>query len=141
MIRKWIVCGTHYDTPLPGYKERVFRVLDKELQLVTAFSAKDEEVKLVIITGGCKNSADEYAIEWAEANGFPHVEHMGAPGRNLKRNIEMIENEGPSLVYAFWDGYSYGTCFTIAHAVRNKREINIIDIPKREAQRPEKPLI
>lgn len=89
-----------------------------EVQGVDSFGEFD------IIEGCCKNSADEFAEGWAEVMGFAVEHHPATKGSYLKRNMEMVAK--CDEVLAFWDGYSYGTAFTIAHAVAQGKSVRIV---------------
>ncbi len=82
-----------------------------------------------IIEGCCPDSADVWAEEWATENNIPIQHHPATAGNYLKRNIEMCLKA--SLVIAFWDAWSYGTCFTIAQATARKIPVIVIKINKR----------
>jgi hypothetical protein len=113
IFKKLLVCGTRNKI----YKEHVFGVLE----ILTQKQKPD-----VIIEGCCPNSADAYAEEWANKNNVPLDHYPSTEGNYLKRNLEMIEKcDG---VIAFWDGYSYGTCFVIAHAIKSGKRVVIFDI-------------
>jgi hypothetical protein len=121
---KWLVCGSRMKT---HYKDVVFKELDSCIEI---FKDKEKGKPEVIITGACPNSADEYAEEWAKNNGVRIMSFPSTAGNYLMRNIEMINtlNANNGVVFAFWDQYSHGTCHTIAHAMRKKIPVIIIDI-------------
>jgi hypothetical protein len=77
-----------------------------------------------IIEGCCANSADAVAERWAIKNNVKVHHHPAIPGKYLKRNIQMVEE--CDMVYAFWDGFSYGTAQTIAQAVRLNKPVKVI---------------
>jgi hypothetical protein len=79
-----------------------------------------------IIEGCCPNSADAYAEEYAKYNNI-NIRHFPSEPRNyLKRNIEMVQE--CDMILAFWDGYSYGTAFTIARGVMNNKKVKVVNI-------------
>ena len=87
----------------------------------------------LVIEGCCKNSADEYAEDWIKEmsdgtveGAYPIKHYPGQQGTYLKRNIEMVRK--CDKVIAFWDGYSYGTAHTIAQAVLNGKEVEVIKV-------------
>jgi len=127
---KWLVCGTHFtrlDTSLlNNYRNKVFEFLDKALRDNRAIYGADWKPEC-IIEGECPNSADVFAKEWAEKNGVAVKPFPAENGGHLRRNIEMV-NENPSDVFAYWNGFSYGSAFTIARAVAKGIPVTIIKI-------------
>jgi hypothetical protein len=109
--KNWLICGTRKK----GYKELVFTKLNE-------MSDKPQS----IIEGCCPDSADSYAEEWAKQNNIPIQHHPATSGNYLRRNIEMIEKA--DLVICFWNGYSYGSCHTVAQAVLKNKPVIIISI-------------
>jgi len=119
---KILICGTR--SKMEDYKELVWKILNENIYYED-----------IIIEGCCQNSADQYAEEWQggqkEVKGCnvkcTKIKHFPATSGNyLKRNIEMIKEA--DKVFAFWDGFSYGTAHTIAHAVRKGIPVTIIDL-------------
>ena len=111
---KLLVCGTRRE----GYREIVWEQLD--------ISLKHFGAELEIIEGCCPDSADDYAEDWAKVSKVKIRHFPSHSGNYLKRNIEMVNVcDG---VLAFWDGYSYGTCHTIAQAILNNKKVKIIRI-------------
>jgi hypothetical protein len=114
-MNKVLICGTRTKE---SYKELVFDTLKCHLH-------KDD----IIIEGCCKNSADEYAEEYARENNI-EIEHFPADSGNyLKRNIEMVNDS--NIVIAFWDGWSYGTAHTIATAVMKNKTVVVVKYDRR----------
>ena len=124
MSDAWLVCGTRGK----GYEDLVFEKLDKLFRNKKACSVKGSDWKPSIIEGCCPDSADSYAEKWAEREGIVINHFPSTSGNYLKRNIEMV-NEA-TLVIAFWDGFSYGTAHTIAHAVMKKIPVIIYKLKK-----------
>ena len=123
MIENWLICGTRKK----GYKEIVFRELDRVLYDKRALASKKLDFKPnTIIEGCCPDSADVYAEEWANKNNIEIQHHPSTSGNYLSRNVEMVKKA--TLVIAFWDGYSYGTAHTIANAVKRNIPVEIINI-------------
>lgn len=127
---KWIVCGTRIKNN-PKYKGVVFRELDR------IYGAHQELIdkglwKLdCIIQGECKDSADVYARQWAWDKGIRVVGFPGSKGNYLTRNVEMVaELKDDDELFAFWNGYSYGTAQTIGQAIMQGRTVNIVDLFK-----------
>jgi hypothetical protein len=87
---------------------------------------RDELKSFEIIEGCCPNSADTYAEKWAILNGINVIHFPSKSGEYLKRNIEMVELA--DRVIAFWDNFSYGTCHTIATAIRYNKPVEIIKV-------------
>ena len=79
-----------------------------------------------IIEGCCPKSADIIAEEWAKQNKIKVNHFPSTIGNYLKRNIEMVNLADEVL--CFWDKFSYGTCHTIAHAVKKGIPIKIIEV-------------
>ena len=79
-----------------------------------------------LVSGACKDSADEYAEEYCRTKNIPIKSFPGEKGTFLKRNIEMVQYCDEIL--AFWDGFSYGTAHTIATAGVYNKSIRIIKI-------------
>jgi hypothetical protein len=113
ILQNWLICGTRKK----GYKALVFAKLNELI--------KDNKPNS-IIEGCCPNSADAYAEEWANENGIEIQHHPSTTGNYLRRNIEMVSK--CSLVICFWDGFSYGSCHTVAQAVMKGKPVVIIDI-------------
>jgi hypothetical protein len=112
----WLICGTRKK----GYRQLVFDKLNEIVE-------HNADIKPVsIIEGCCPDSADFYAEEWANDLGIKIQHHPSNPGNYLKRNIEMVGK--CDLVIAFWDGFSYGTCHTIAQAVLQNKPVIIIKL-------------
>ena len=109
---KILICGTRKK----GYEKVVNAVLNEE---------KDKK-EFEIVEGCCPNSADEYAERWAEKNKIKVHHFPSTSGNYLKRNIEMVEFADE--VIAFWDKMSYGSCHTIATAVRLNKPVRVIKI-------------
>jgi len=82
--------------------------------------------ELLIIEGCCKDSADEYAEQWAERHDVPIKHYPSKAGNFLKRNVEMVKEA--QEVLAFWDGWSYGTAHTIAQAVLHYKDVHVIPL-------------
>jgi hypothetical protein len=115
---KLLVCGTRKK----GYKDIVFRELDKLL-------TNDNYIKPIdIIEGCCPDSADEYAEAWGQQADSKIYHFPSTSGNYLQRNIEMVEL--CDEVLCFWDNFSYGSCHTIATAVRLGKPVKIIDISR-----------
>lgn len=108
----WLICGTRKK----GYKELVFKELNK----------LKSNKPTSIIEGCCPDSADEYAENWVIKRGLKIHHFPSHSGNYLKRNIEMVDLADE--VIAFWDGFSYGTCHTIATAVLKNKPVKIIKI-------------
>jgi hypothetical protein len=115
-MKKILICGT--------------RVLPNRSYAVAVVNELDFRVAAgcTIIHGACPNSADEYADTWAKANNIPVQAFPGRTGNYLARNIEMVA-QADELI-AFFDGFSYGTSHTIAHAVKKGIPIKIISVKK-----------
>jgi hypothetical protein len=122
-LEKWLICGTQMKE---NYKDKVFKFLDKALLDNRALYGNDWKPEC-ILEGECPNSADIYAREWAEKKGIDVKPFPAKTGGHLRRNVKMI-NENPSDVFAFWNGYSYGTAHTIARAVDKGISVTIIRI-------------
>ena len=109
-ILKILICGTRKK----GYDKLVRAKLN----------SIEEEFE--IIHGDCKDSADVYAQKWAWGNEVKEEPYPSTPGNYLKRNIEMVKV--CDKVIAFWDKFSYGTCFVISRAFILGKPIEIVDI-------------
>jgi hypothetical protein len=84
-----------------------------------------------IIHGGCANSADELAGQFAHERDITEIVYKPnweAHGRSagFRRNQEMVQLEDADLVVAIWDGKSKGTEHTIRLAVQEDIPVHII---------------
>ena len=119
---KILVCGTRKK----GYEQLVINELNilfgesEELSWNSIYGEGE------IIEGCCPDSADEYAENWVIKRGLKIHHFPSHSGNYLKRNIEMVDLADE--VIAFWDGFSYGTCHTIATAVLKNKPVKIIKI-------------
>jgi len=84
--------------------------------------------KFTIVHGDCPNSADEQAQKWADEHGVETLRFPSTSGNYLKRNIEMVSIS--DKVVAFWDGWSYGTCHTIAQGVLKGVTVDVVKVRK-----------
>jgi predicted Rossmann fold nucleotide-binding protein DprA/Smf involved in DNA uptake len=83
-----------------------------------------------IISGGARG-IDAIAENWAKKNGIktlifrPEYDkyNKGAP---LKRNRTIVENA--DIIYAFWDGRSRGTKYTIDYARNKQKDVRVIKV-------------
>ena len=114
---KILICGTRKK----GYGWLVRQELDK-----IRLSCDVRWLDFEIVEGCCPDSADEYAENWAKYYEIKVHHFPSTSGNYLKRNIEMVEFADE--VIAFWDNFSYGTCHTIATAVRLNKPVRIINI-------------
>lgn len=112
-MKNYLICGTRKK----GYG-LIVRIKLNEL--------KDKETTFEITEGCCPDSADEYAEKWAIENNIKVHHFPSNSGNYLKRNIKMVNIADE--VIAFWDGFSYGTAHTIAHATIKNIPINIINL-------------
>jgi hypothetical protein len=118
---KLLVCGTQTKKDYSKLVSTTLTFFYETLKQLTT-----EPFELIIIHGGCPDSADVYAEAWAEEQGIISKSFLANKGTYLKRNIEMVKEA--DCVIAYWDKYSYGTCFTIAHAVLKGIKVDIYDI-------------
>jgi hypothetical protein len=116
MAIKILVCGSRES---PRTRDDYAKIVWEKLE--------PYQGNLEIVEGCCPNSADEYAERWAEKNNIKVNHFPATEGNHLKRNIEMLNNN-ITYILAFWDGYSYGTAFTIAHAVEMNIPVEVINI-------------
>jgi ATP-dependent protease HslVU (ClpYQ) peptidase subunit len=114
-MTKVLICGTR--GKFKDYRDLVRDVL----------GGLNQET-LEIVEGCCKNSADEYAEEYAEENEIKIHHCPATEGTYIKRNVEMVDF--CDEVIAFWNGYSYGTAQTIAQAVMKKKHVWIIELER-----------
>jgi hypothetical protein len=115
-MKNILICGTRV-SPEKSYAVAVANELDGVLCS-----------QITIIHGACPNSADEYADLWAKSKGIGILAFPATSGNYLARNIEMVAQA--DRLIAFWDGWSYGTAHTIAHAAEKGIPINIIMVKK-----------
>lgn len=120
---KLLVCGTRGLKCKASVAEKLS---DKYNAWMSLCTSKEEE--FVIVHGACPNSADEYAEEWAKVHGVKTEPYAANSGNYLKRNIEMVT--ACNQVFAFWDGFSYGTAHTIAHAAKQRKPTAIFTYTK-----------
>jgi len=114
-----LVCGTQ--KKIKGYEDLVHTAL-------ALFQGALIPGELELIEGCCKDSADEYAETYAKQLGVKIQHHPSTKGNYLKRNIEMVKE--CDSVLCFWDGFSYGSCHTVATAVMNNKPVKIIRLEK-----------
>lgn len=91
-------------------------------------------INLEIIEGCCPDSPDVIAEAWAKDNNLKCHHYPATSGNYLKRNIEMVE--ACDRVLCIWDGYSYGSCHTIANAVMLHKPVTIIHLDKNKGVIP-----
>jgi hypothetical protein len=87
--------------------------------------------EIVIVSGGCKGSADELSERYAAEKGIKteiYLPEYGKYGRvaPLKRNKTIMQNS--DKVICFWDGVSRGTLNAIGHAKDLELPIKIVKI-------------
>ena len=112
-----LVCGTR----MPKKYRNAYK------QTVYDYIAQNYSVgETTIVEGCCKDSADEFAEEFAKENGYDIKHFPSTSGNYLRRNVEMV-NECDEVI-AFWDGWSYGTAHTIARALLSGIPVEIIQI-------------
>ena len=120
MIKKIVVAGcrdyTDYQAAKPKLEEIIFPI------------AKEHTV--VILSGDCRG-ADKLGERFALENGFlieRHPADWDTHGRAAGpiRNHEMAREA--DYVICFWDGISRGTKTMIDYAIREEKEIRIINI-------------
>lgn len=122
------VCGSR------GFSdtERLFKILDLNAH----------KIKL-IVSGGCKNSADEIAHEWCKLRGCPilifYPKWYDEQGNFLKgggfaRNRKIVEQSDKIL--AVWDEKSRGTENTIQIAGQLGKPVKIITFKPSDNQDP-----
>ena len=79
----------------------------------------------LIVSGGA-NGADSLAEVFARENGIP-IEVLKPDWKTfgksagIRRNVEIVSQS--DIVFAFWDGNSKGTAFTIKEAQRQNKSI------------------
>lgn len=122
---KILVCGTRAE------KIRNKTLDEKYRALVHKSLSTIDDGNLTIIEGCCPDSADQYAEEYVQLQAQAQKKisikhHPSHEGNYLKRNIEMVKE--CDEVLAFWNGWSYGTSHTIAHACLNKKPVRIVSI-------------
>jgi hypothetical protein len=116
-----LVCGSRSKKLDKGF---VKKELDHIREFCLAYSFEDKIFE--VVEGCCKDSADEVAEEWAQEKGIKVHHFPSHSGDYLQRDVRMVEFLGKDdLVLAFWDGFSIGTAFTIATAVRLKKVVII----------------
>lgn len=79
-----------------------------------------------IIEGCCPNSADVIAEEYAKEYGVPIMHFPANSGNYIKRNIEMVD--ACDAIFAFFDGFSYGTSHSIAQGVMKEKKVVVVDV-------------
>lgn len=100
-------------------RELVYKILDKNINRIE-----------MIVSGGCKNSADELAHDWAKERGKPiliYYPDWNGLGKSagFARNRKIIES--CDKVAAFWDGKSRGTSNSIEIAKELNKPVKIIN--------------
>jgi len=118
----WLICGSRKKEP---YRDLVKKEMDKVLYNFQHFIGINWKPKLVI-HGACKDSADIWGRNWAIENKIKTKPFPSEKGKYLKRNIEMVDFTHE--VFAFWDGFSYGTAQTVAQAIMKGKEVTVIKI-------------
>jgi hypothetical protein len=82
-----------------------------------------------LVEGCCDHSPDEWAEQLAKESNLKCNHFPGVSGNYLRRNVDMVNNS--DIMYAFWDGYSYGTAQAIATAVMKGKKVFVIPIKKK----------
>lgn len=134
---KILVCGTRSDK-MDGTDRLRYSILVQAAICAARQPLEDAGIsQIIILHGGCEESADNYAEDLI-LRGQPRMItskiFRGTPGTYLKRNIEMVQE--CDEVYAFWDGFSYGTAHTIATAALHKKKLTVWDLRDKEAKFP-----
>jgi len=124
---KWLVCGSRIKNN-SKYKELVFRKLNRIYNIHQELIDKGLWKLDCIIQGKCPDSADIYARQWALKKGIAVKDFLGSKGNYLTRNAEMVLFADE--VFAFWNGYSYGTAQTIGQAIMQGKTVTVIDLFK-----------
>jgi hypothetical protein len=115
-----LVCGTRGK----GFKPELIKErLNSRHSCDYSLNPSGSEMEWVIIEGCCPDSPDVIAEEWAREHNVEVKHYPANSGNYLKRNIEMVDD--CTMVFAFWDGFSYGTAHTIATAVMKKKPVAI----------------
>ena len=118
----WLICGSRSKK---NYSDIVSKELNNILNSYRHFLGIKWKPKL-IIEGECPDSADVYSRIWAEQNKIPVKPFPSENGKYLKRNIKMVNLTHE--IFAFWNGYSYGTAQTIAQGIMQGKEVTVIDL-------------
>ena len=113
MTRMVLVCGSRKGRFTNGSYNEMVRAKLREL-----LQAGD-----IVIEGCCPLSADKVAEEVAAEKGLEVRHHPAIGVPPLIRNVDMVMEA--DIVYAFWDGYSYGTAQTIAQASLQGKPVRI----------------
>jgi hypothetical protein len=82
-----------------------------------------------IIEGCCEGSPDKIAEAVALKKWAKLEHHPAKEGVYLNRNLEMLAK--CDRVISFWDGYSYGSAFTIARAITQGKPVTVYGITRR----------
>jgi len=126
---KWLVCGSRIKNN-PKYKQVVFKELDRIYDMHQELIDKGLWELECIIEGECPDSADVYSKAWAQQNDIDVKPFPSEKGKYLTRNAEMVWAVGDGEVFAFWNGYSYGTAQTMGQAILQGKPITAIDLFK-----------
>ena len=119
---KLLVCGTRGRGSREFIKEKLMECYNSDL----ALNPRGAPFEFEIIEGCCPDSADEVAEEWAKEHGVKINHYPSTSGNYLKRNVEMVN--ACNMVFAFWDGFSYGTAHTIARATMKRKPVAIFKV-------------
>lgn len=111
-MTKILVCGSR-SKKLD--EEFIFKTLCNEITM-------DDTV----IEGCCDGSPDKIAEAVAIKKWAKLEHHPTSAGRHLERNLAMLA--ACDRVVAFWNSYSYGTAFVLAHAVKQKIPVTIYEV-------------
>ena len=83
-----------------------------------------------IVSGGAKG-IDTCARLWAEARGIPVTEFLpdyGTYGRGAPLARDRLIAEYADAVFAFWDGKSRGTAYTVNYAQKQGKPVTVISL-------------
>ncbi len=108
--------------------EEDYQILEREIPLNTS----------EIISGGAKG-IDGLAKNFAASHDLKLVEitpdyenAVSAKSAPLLRNKEIVDMA--DMIFAFWDGESKGTAFTIRYALSEQKPLKVIILKKGEAK-------
>lgn len=111
-----MVCGSRSKK---DYRSIVYDALHKYFE-------RHDKKDIMIIEGCCECSADEYVEDYARVNNISIQHNPSQQGDYLNRDRAMVMD--CDEVLAFWDGFSYGTAYTVAQAVLHKKPVTMIGV-------------
>ena len=92
-------------------KEYLYDVLDRNIEKIDC-----------LISGGCREGAEKFALDWTYDNGGVHIIiRPRGKGGTFKKNNVLVER--CDILLAFYDNHSKGTKDAIDKAIKKNKKI------------------